>query len=102
MKLAKGGLYLSNKKWEIYIILVSFILDFWVVSFKTSIDRGAWVAQSVERPTAAQVTISRSVSSSPALVCVTTAHSLEPASDCVPPSLSAPPLLMLSLSHSQK
>ena len=28
--------------------------------------RGAWVAQSVKRPTSAQVTISRSVSSSPA------------------------------------
>ena len=48
---------------------------------------GAWVAQSVERPTAAQVMISRSVSSSPASGSVLTAQSLEPASDSVSPSL---------------
>ena len=57
--------------------------------------RGAWVAQSVKRPTSAQVTISRSVSSSPASGSGLMAHSLEPASDSVSPSLSAPPLLML-------
>ena len=55
------------------------------------------MAQSVERPTSAQVMISRFVSSSPALGSVLTAWSLEPASDSVSPSLSAPPLLMLSL-----
>ena len=49
--------------------------------------RGAWVAQSVERPTAAQVTISRFVGSSPASGSVLTARSLEPASDSVSPSL---------------
>ena len=64
--------------------------------------RGAWVAQSVERPTSAQVMISPSVSSSPASGSVLTAQSLEPASDCVSPSLSAPPLLTLCLSLSQK
>ena len=37
--------------------------------------RGAWVAQSVERPTSAQVMISRSVSSSPASGSVLTAWS---------------------------
>ena len=63
---------------------------------------GAWVAQSVKRPTLAQVTISRSVSSSPASGSVLTAQSLEPVSDSVSPSLSAPPPFMLCLSLSQK
>ena len=58
---------------------------------------GAWVAQSVERPTSAQVMISQLVSSSPASGCVLTAQSLESALDSVSPSLSTPPLLMLSL-----
>ena len=53
--------------------------------------RGARGAQSVKRPTSAQVTISRSVSSSPVSGSVLTAHSLEPVSDSVSPSLSAPP-----------
>ena len=43
--------------------------------------RGAWVAQSVERPTLALVMISRSVSRSPTSGSVRTAQSLEPASD---------------------
>ena len=60
------------------------------------------MAQSVERLTSAQVTISRLVSSSPASGSVLTAPSLEPASDSVPPSLSASPPLMLYLSLSQK
>ena len=59
---------------------------------------GAWVAQSVEPPTSAQVTISQFVSLSPASGSVLTAQSLEPASNSVPPSPSAPPLLMLCLS----
>ena len=49
---------------------------------------GAWVAQSVGRPTSAQVMISRSVSSSPASGSVLMAQSLEPVSDSVSPSLS--------------
>ena len=49
-----------------------------------------------------QVTILRSVSSSPASGSGLMAQSLEPASDSVSPSLSAPPLLMLCLSLSQK
>ena len=49
--------------------------------------RGAWVAQSVERLTSAQVMISRSVSSGPASGSVLTAQSLEPVSDSVSPSL---------------
>ena len=56
------------------------------------------MAQSVERPTLAQVMISQLVDSSPASGSVLTAWSLEPASDSVSPPLSAPPMLMLSLS----
>ena len=57
--------------------------------------RGSWVAQLVERPTSAQVTISQFVGSSPTWGSVPTAQSLEPASDAVSPSLSPPPPLML-------
>ena len=64
--------------------------------------RGAWVAQSVKRPTSVQVTISRSVGSSPESGSVLTAQSLEPVSDSVSPSLSDPPPFMLYLSLSQK
>ena len=63
---------------------------------------GAWVAQSVERPTSAQVMISRSVGSSTASGSVLTARSPEPVSNSVSPSLSDPPLFMLCLSLSQK
>ena len=69
---------------------------------KVKENRGAWVAQSVECPTSAQIMISHSVSLSPVLGSVLTAQSLEPASDSVSPSLSAPPLLMLCLLLSQK
>ena len=60
--------------------------------------RGGWVAQTVERLTSAQVTISRSMGSSPVSGSVLTAQSLEPASDSGSPSLS----LSLSVSLSQK
>ena len=60
------------------------------------------MAQSVERLTSAEVMISRSVSSSPASGSVLRAWSLEPASDSVSPSLSAPSPLALYLSVSQK
>ena len=69
---------------------------------KEGIFWGAWVAQSVKRPTSAQVMISRSMSSSPTSGSVLTAQSLEPASDSVSPSLSDPPPFMLCLSLSQK
>ena len=69
------------------------------VNFKNY--RGAWVAQSVRRPTSAQVVISQFMSSSPASGSVLTAQSLEPVSDSVSPSLSAPPPLMLWLSLSK-
>ena len=58
---------------------------------------GAWVAQSVKRPTSAWVTISRSVSSIPVSGSGLMAQSLEPASDSVSPSLSDPPPFMLCL-----
>ena len=60
------------------------------------------MAQSVKRPTSAQVVISRSVSLSPASGSVLTAQNLEPASDSVSPSLSdPPPIHALSLSVSK-
>ena len=61
---------------------------------------GAWVAQSAKCPTSAQVMISQFMSSSTVSGSVLTAQSLEPASDSVSPSLSAPPMLMLCLSLS--
>ena len=54
---------------------------------------GAWVAQSVKHPTLTRVMISRFVGSSPTSGSGLTAQGLEPASDSVSPSLSAPPLL---------
>ena len=60
---------------------------------------GAWMAQLVKRPTSAQVRISWFVSSSPTSGSVLTAQSLEPASDSVSPSRSAPPMLVLCLSQ---
>ena len=65
-------------------------------------DWGAWVAQTVEQPSSARVMISQSVSSSPVSGSVLTAQNLEPVSDSVSPSLSAPPPFMLCLSLSQK
>ena len=56
------------------------------------------MAQLVKCPTSAQVIVSQFVSLSPALGSVLTAQSLEPALHSVSPSLSALPLLMLSLS----
>ena len=65
--------------------------------------RGVWVAQSVKRPTSAQVMISQYVGLSPASGSVLTAWNLEPASHSVPPSLttapSPAPALSLCLSH---
>ena len=55
------------------------------------------MAQSVKRPTLAQVTIWQFVSSSPAWGSVLTAQSLEPASDSVSPSLCPFPACALSL-----
>ena len=67
-------------------------------SLKNPYFRGAWVAQSVERPTWAQVVISLFAGLSPASGSVLTARSPEPASDSVSLSRSPPSLLMLCLS----
>ena len=64
--------------------------------------RGAWVAQSVERPAPAQVVISRSVSSSPASGSVLTGQSPEPASSSISPSLCPFLSHALPVSFSQK
>ena len=69
-----------------------------MVTFKIVAFWGAWVAQS----DFSQVTISRSVSSSPVSGSGLMAQSLEAVSDSVSPSLSAPPPFMLCLSLSQK
>ena len=72
-------------------------------SIKRRVHQGAWVAQLVERPASAQVTISWFVSLSPASGSVLTAQSLEPGACfgfCVS-SLFAPPLLTHSLSVSK-
>ena len=66
-----------------------------VSSFKKTVG-GARVAQSVKGLTSAQVIISQFMSLSPPSGSVLTAQSLEPASDSVSPSLSAPSLLVLS------
>ena len=60
------------------------------------------LGDSVECPTSTQVMISRFVSSSPVSGFVLTAQRLEPASNPVFPSLSAPPLLSFSLSLKNK
>ena len=64
------------------------------------------MAQSVKRPTSAQVMISRFMGSSPISGSGLTAQSLEPALDSASPSLSAPPPLAraraLSLSLKNK
>ena len=57
------------------------------------------MAQSVKHPTSAQVMISRFVGSSPTSGSGLTAQSLEPVSDSVSPSLSAPPLLAVSFKN---
>ena len=61
---------------------------------------GARVALSVKHLTSAQVMVSRFVGSSPVSGSVLTAQSLEPDSDSVSPSLSAPLLLMVCVSLS--
>ena len=72
-------------------------LPIYAISYMKLTSCGAWVAQLVKHLTSAQVMVSWSVTSSPTLGCVLTAQSLEPASDSLSFSLSAPPLLMLCL-----
>ena len=56
-------------------------------NLKNICPRGAWVAQSVEPLTSAQIMILQSVSSSPRSGSVLTVPSLETTSDSVSPSL---------------
>ena len=69
--------------------------------FLQRISRGAWAAQSVKRPTSAQIMISWFTGSSPIMGSVPTAQGLKPALDSVSPSLSAPLQLVISLSLSK-
>ena len=71
-----------------------------VEQIRTERGGGTWGAQSVERPTSAQVMIAQLMGSSPASGSVLTARSSEPASDSGSPPVSAPPLLMLCVSLS--
>ena len=60
--------------------------------------RGTWVAQLFNHPAPAQVMISQFVGWNTMSGSMLTAQSLEPASDSVSPSFSAPPPLALCLS----
>ena len=71
-----------------------------IVYFKIVKTGSAWVAQSVRHLTSAQVMISQFMGWRPVLGSVLTAQSLEPASDSVSPSFSAPPVLTLCVSFS--
>ena len=89
------------KMWAVFnFALFTFILLLLLKSYAVGVL--VWAAPSVGGLPLAQVRISPLVSSSPALDSVLTARSLEPASDSVSPSLSAPPMLMLCLSLSLK
>ena len=73
----------------------SFVLSSQSHVYKTSLSRGAWVAQSVKWPTSAQVMISGSMSSSPASGSVLTVRIL-----FLPLSLPLPHLCVCALSLS--
>ena len=70
-----------------------------IISLKMFCHRGAWVAQSVQRQTSAQVMISRFVSSSPVLGSVLTAQGPEPAPGSMCLSLCPAPACAQSLSQ---
>ena len=72
-----------------------------IIQLKNGQKRGAWVAQSVECPTSAQVMISQLVRLSPVSGSVLTTQSLEPASDSMSLSLCPSPAHTLYLSLSK-
>ena len=93
-----------NHAWSLMVIICSLAKARRIIiqsKSKVRKCRGTWVAQSVKRPTLAQVMISQLVSSNPMLGSVLTAWSLEPASDSVSPSLCPSPTCTLSLSFSK-
>ena len=71
-------------------------------TFKKPFPRGVWVAQSVKHLISAQVMMSQFMSWKPASGSGLTAQSLEPASNSVSSSFSAPPPLTLCLSFKNK
>ena len=89
--------------WEISMPSLQFCYEP-KTAIKNSLKRGTWVAQSVERPTSAQVMISWFMGLSPMLGSVLTVWSESGACfSSVSPSFSAPPPAhALSLSVSQK
>ena len=92
---------------NLYIYIYLFIYNVYTYIYMcvcvcVCVARGIWVAQWVKHPTSAQVTILQLVSLSLALDSALTAWRLEPASDSVSPSLSAPPLFVLCLSLKYK
>ena len=105
------GLKVSFKGFSIHVYVEQLVIEkmgipfvnrlgIMLGNFRKECPWGGWVAQLVKHPTSAQVMISRLMSLSPAWGSVLTAQSLELALDSVSPSLSDPPLLMLSLSPS--
>ena len=77
-------------------------LRLWPCPVRNKYGWGAWGAQSVKRPTSAQVMISQFLGSSPASGSALTAWSLEPASNSVSFSLCPSPAHPLSLSLKNK
>ena len=91
----------KNEKKFSYNFLEDFTSKKYIKLFKSSSFRGAWVAQSVEHPTSAQVMISWSVGSSPASG---SADSSDPGARfqfCVSLCLCPSPVHALSLSVSK-
>ena len=99
--------YISSYFISSYCLIISSLSFCFICGFTLKKQLEGHLGGSVGwRPTSTQVMISRFVSWSPGSGSALTARSLEPASDSVFPSLSAPTLLMLAracaLSLSQK
>ena len=88
---------LRNKDLKILLTASSQLSLICNTSLRLFISDSSYFSIFLKALTLAQVTISRFFSSSPATGPGPTAQSLEPASDAVSPSLSAPPLLTFCL-----
>ena len=98
----KDGFFPGFWEYEPFLCLFStltVISNFPLATILKKIFRGAWVAQLVKRLISAQVMILKLLGSSPPSGSALTAQSLQPASDSVSHSLSAPPPLVLSLKN---